>query len=85
MADVAVSNMSVLPADASSPQLPGQTQATTAADGSIDFNGIILLAAPGLYRLFIALPSFPQVTGLPRLDGLDRNALIAMLNFETAS
>lgn len=61
VADVTVSNMSLLPPSASPPQLPGQTQATADVLGNIQLNGVVLLAAPGLYRLSVALPAFPQV------------------------
>ena len=60
-ADVNVSSSSVLPKDASPPQLPGQTQATADMWGNMRLDGIILLAAPGLYSLSVALPAFPQV------------------------
>ena len=43
------------------PQLPGQTEARGDADGDINIAELVLIAAPGVYDLQLALPDFPQV------------------------
>lgn len=47
--------------DGSLPQLPGQTQASGDANGTIAFADVVLIAQIGLYDLQVALPSFPAV------------------------
>lgn len=43
------------------PQLPGQTEASGDVDGNISIADLVLIAAPGVYNLMVALPDFPQV------------------------
>lgn len=66
LANVTVDTISNLTAGTASPQLPGQTQASGDANGTIEMSGVILIAAPGQYDLLIALTSFPEVTPVLR-------------------
>ena len=61
MVNVTVSSESPLAAGVSLPQLPGQTQASGDVNGDIDIADLVLIAAPGVYNLLVALPDFPQV------------------------
>lgn len=63
-ANVSVTNVSALANGASLPQLPGQTEASSDANGNINIADLILIATPGSYDLLVALPDFPQVTCL---------------------
>ena len=61
MVNVTVSSESPLAAGVSLPQLPGQTQASGDVNGDVDIADLVLIAAPGVYNLLVALPDFPQV------------------------
>ena len=60
-ANFSVTNVSALANGASLPQLPGQTEASSDANGDINIADLILIATPGTYHLLVALPDFPQV------------------------
>ena len=60
-ANVTVTTVSSMVNGSSLPQLPGQTEATADPDGNILISDLVLIAAPGVYALSIALPDFPQV------------------------
>ncbi|KAL0044285.1 hypothetical protein WJX82_009350 [Trebouxia sp. C0006] len=60
---IAVVNISSLqPADADLvPYFEGQADGLTNASGIASFDGLILRAAPGKYKLLLSLPDYPQV------------------------
>ena len=60
-ANVTVTTVSSSDNGASLPQLPGQTEASADANGNIHISYLVLIAAPGLYALSVALPDFPEV------------------------
>ena len=61
-ANVTVASVSYVDAsNASSPRLPGQTQASGDAYGDIDMADVVLVASPGEYNLMVALSDYPQV------------------------
>ncbi len=62
--NVTATTVSPLPEAASLPQLPGQTEALGDVNGDIDIADLVLIAAPGVYNLLVALPDFPQVCTL---------------------
>ncbi len=63
---IAVVNISSLqPADADLvPYFEGQADGLTNASGIANFDGLILRAAPGKYKLLLSLPDYPQVIGI---------------------
>ena len=63
---IAVVNISSLqPADADLvPYFEGQADGLTNASGIASFDGLILRAAPGKYKLLLSLPDHPQVIGI---------------------
>ncbi len=61
-ANVTVDTVSNLPSGVGFPQLPAQTQASGDVNGSIEITDLVLIAAPGVYNLLVALPDFPLVS-----------------------
>ena len=59
-ADVAVVSY-LHTADSHVPMLVGQADGFTSASGIANISGLILRASPGVYKIFLSLPDYPQV------------------------
>lgn len=61
-ANVTVATVSTLGNSSSLPQLPGQTEASADGSGNMQIADLVLIAAPGVYNLLVALPDYPLVS-----------------------
>ncbi len=61
-ASVSVAPVNAIGTGADRPLLEGQYQATADPFGNIDISDLLLVAAPGDYRLSVSLLEFPQVS-----------------------